>query len=302
MQIVYHAAHSADAQLVRGLLAEEGIRSFVFGGALEGGAGLLPVGGAVRLEVADEDVERARAIIQAWQDTAVPLDDDDDTAADREADNDYGDDDTPAHVESGNLYRPLNQRLPSRHTGAGLGGIVFALIVGALGGAIAAGIAMQPRASQQSVDYNGDGRPDEALFYEGERLQRVDADRNNDGEVDQRTHYDERGLPTEIEEDQDFDGVRETASRYENGQFAGRSADYDGDGQVDWQQTAKRGVLQNEQWFDKRGNLVKHIDYVDNRPVSGEFDSNGDGVRDTARDYDPRGEINASRPLPAPTP
>lgn len=299
MQIVYHAAHSADAQLVRGLLAEEGIRSFVFGGALEGGAGLLPVGGAVRLEVADEDADRARTVIQAWQDAAVPLDDDE---ADGEADRDYGDDATPEHVESGNLYRPLNQRLPSRHTGAGLGGIVFALIAGALGGAIATGIAMQPRNSQQPVDYDGDGRPDEALFYEGERLRRVEADRNGDGEVDQRIHYDDRGLATEIEEDQDFNGGRETANRYENGQLAGRSADYDGDGQVDRQQTFKRGVLQSEQWFDRGGQLVKRIDYVDERPVSGEFDSDGDGVRDTARDYDPRGEISASRPLSAPTP
>jgi len=297
MQIVYHAAHSADAQLVRGLLAEEGIRSFVFGGALEGAAGLLPAGGSVRLEVADDDAERARSIIQARQDTAVPLDDRDDAD---EVDRDYGDDDTPAHVEGGNLYRPLNQRLPSRHTGASLGGIVFALIAGALGGAIATGIALQPRQSLQPIDYNDDGRPDETLFFEGEHLQRIDADRDSDGEVDQRTHYDERGLPTGIEEDQDFDGVRETASRYENGQLAGRSADYDGDGQVDWQQAAKRGVLQSEQWFDKRGNLIKHIDYVDNRPVSGEFDSDGDGVRDTARDYDPRGEISASRPLPTP--
>ncbi|MGO1072396.1 putative signal transducing protein [Lysobacter sp. CA199] len=294
MLIVYHAAHSADAQLVRGLLGQEGIQSFVFGGALEGGAGLLPVGGSVRVEVADQDAARAREIIEEWQASAVPLSDDEDEPADQ----DFGDDDTPEHVEDGNAYRPLNQR-KLRHTGTGMGGIVFALLIGALLGAAATGIAMQPGAREESADYNGDGVADERLFFEGERLVRVQSDRNTDGDADLVTQYDARGLATGAEQDQDFNGSYETVETYRDGVWTGQSADYDGDGAPERQQIALRGVLTSEEWLDAQGRVIKRNLYTGGRLTGGEIDSDGDGALDTSRLYDSRGEIQSSRPLQA---
>lgn len=293
MQIVYQAAHSADAQLVRGLLAQEGIRSFVFGGALEGGAGLLPVGGSVRVEVADEDVERARAIIDEWQAAEVPESDDDD-----EPDRDYGDDATPEHVEDANLYRPLNARKPAAG-GFGMAGIVFALVVGALAGALATGAALQPTASVENVDYDADGIADERLSYEDERLVRSDSDRNTDGNVDLVTIYDGNGLPASIEEDQDFNGVRETVSTLAKGLLVTRSADYDGDGVPERQENYLRGVLHTVEWLDKQGHVTKRDTYTGGRLSGGEIDRDGDGALDTARVYDERGEIRHSEPLSA---
>lgn len=293
MQIVYQAAHSADAQLVRGLLAQEGIRSFVFGGALEGGAGLLPVGGSVRVEVADEDVERARAIIEQWQAAEVPQSDDDD-----EPDRDYGDDATPEHVEDANLYRPLNARKPAAG-GFGMAGIVFALVVGALAGALATGAALQPTASVENVDYDADGIADERLSYEDERLVRSDSDRNTDGNVDLVTIYDGNGLPASIEEDQDFNGVRETVSTLAKGLLATRSADYDGDGVPERQENYLRGVLHTVEWLDKQGRVTKRDTYTGGRLSGGEIDRDGDGALDTARVYDERGEVRHSEPMSA---
>ncbi|MBN7136663.1 hypothetical protein A7A76_18075 [Lysobacter enzymogenes] len=293
MQIVYQAAHSADAQLVRGLLAREGIRSFVFGGALEGGAGLLPVGGSVRVEVADEDVERARAIIEQWQAAEVPLSDDDD-----EPDRDYGDDATPEHVEDANLYRPLNARKPVAG-GFGMAGIVFALVVGALAGALATGAALRPTASAQNVDYDADGIADARLSYEDDRLVRSDNDRNSDGTVDLVTVYDGNGLATSIEEDQDFDGVRETVSTLAKGLLATRSADYDGDGVPERQENYLRGVLHTVEWLDKQGRAIKRDTYTGGRLSGGEIDHDRDGALDTARVYDERGEVRSSKPLTA---
>jgi|GEM_PF-377653 len=292
MQIVYQAAHSADAQLVRGLLAQEGIRSFVFGGALEGGAGLLPVGGSVRVEVADEDLERARAIIDEWQAADVPASDDDEDDADR----DYGDEATPGHVEDANLYRPLNARKPASG-GFGMAGIVFALAIGALGGALATGAALRPSASAQDVDYNGDGIADERLNYEGERLVRVDTDRNTDGSFDLVTRYDGNGLASSIEEDQDFSGVRETSATLDKGLMTVRSADYDGDGVPERQENYLRGVLHNVEWLDAQGRVVKRDTYTGGRLSGGEIDSDRDGVLDTSRVYDERGEVRSSEPL-----
>ncbi|MBX9401439.1 DUF2007 domain-containing protein [Lysobacter sp. BMK333-48F3] len=302
MQIVYHAAHSADAQLVHGLLAQEGIRAFVFGAALEAGAGLLPVGGAVRLEVADQDAERARQIIEAWQETEIPPGPDDDEG-DRPTDElDDGDEtpaDTAGYVEDANLYRPIGQRKPRRH-GAGAGVIVLCLAIGAALGATATAFALRPGVSEQPADYDADGIADERLIFEGQTLVRIEADRNTDSQTDQVSHYDPRGLVTEVEEDQDFNGVRETVTTFRDGQFTGLTTDYSGDGAPERQQTALRGVLRTEEWFDPQGRVIKRDHWTGGRLTSGEIDSDGDGALDTQRQYDERHEVRTARRLPAP--
>lgn len=293
MQIVYHAAHSADAQLVCGLLAQAGIQAFVFGSALEGGAGLLPAGSSVRVEVADEEATRARAIIERWQAEEVPVDPD-------EVDDEHDDGENrpaPDPIEDDNLYRPLNQRTP-RPRGFGWGAIVFAVLAGALLGALVIGAAMRPGVSSQEADYDGDGVADERMFFEGDRLVRVDADRNSDGHDDSVSLYDENGLPRSIEEDQDFSGVRETTSTLSKGLLAARVADYDGDGRSERQEQYRNGVLQNVEWLDAQGRVSKRDTYAGGRLHSGEIDSNGDGKLDTARLYDERGEARSSEPLP----
>jgi len=59
----YNAANPVDAQLVVDLLASAGIDAFVQGQFLSGGVGELPAGELLRVWVADDDVERARACI-----------------------------------------------------------------------------------------------------------------------------------------------------------------------------------------------------------------------------------------------
>ncbi|MGO4779832.1 hypothetical protein AB4084_30595, partial [Lysobacter sp. 2RAB21] len=129
-------------------------------------------------------------------------------------------------------------------------GTVIALVIGALLGALVTGAVMQPGVSEQDVDYNADGVADERLVYEGQQLIRTEADRNNDGSADQVIQYDPRGLPTAAEEDQDFNGVRETTTSYRDGLWVERSADYNGDGAPELQQTALRGVPHTDQWLD----------------------------------------------------
>lgn len=63
MKQVYNAANPIDAQLVVDLLASAGIGAFIQGQFLSGGVGELPAGEMVRVWVADEDVESARACI-----------------------------------------------------------------------------------------------------------------------------------------------------------------------------------------------------------------------------------------------
>lgn len=62
MHIVYRAANIIDANLVKGVLEQAGIPSFVSGEYLTGGVGQLPTSDLVTVMVAAVDVERARPI------------------------------------------------------------------------------------------------------------------------------------------------------------------------------------------------------------------------------------------------
>ena len=75
MKQAYQAANPVDAQLVVDLLASEGIAAFTQGQYLSGGIGELPAGEVLRVWVADEDVDRARAFI-ASREAQPPLLDD----------------------------------------------------------------------------------------------------------------------------------------------------------------------------------------------------------------------------------
>lgn len=287
MQTVHHAADAADAQRVRDALEREGIRVFVSRDAPQVGAGPLPPGGPARVDVADEDAARARAIVQAWQAAEAPR----------------GDNDAPAHDHDGDPDDAANARAPGRN-GFGRGELVFALIAGAALGALVAATALHPHEARQDevrqdVDYDRDGVADERVVYRGQRLLRMESDRNSDGRVDAVTYFDANGLPTSGEEDQDFDGVRETRARYDQRLPILYSADYDGDGVPEWRQNFRRGGVQNLEWLDRQGRVVKRDEYVGGRLRHGQIDRDGDGKLDTARVYDDRGEVLSSEPLPA---
>ena len=65
MKIIYRAENIIDANLVKGVLATEGIPAFVSGEHLIGAVGELPVCNLVSVMVADCDIERATTIAQS---------------------------------------------------------------------------------------------------------------------------------------------------------------------------------------------------------------------------------------------
>jgi hypothetical protein len=93
--------------------------------------------------------------------------------------------------------------------------------------------------------------------------------------------------------------VRETTTSYRDGLWVERSADYNGDGAPELQQTALRGVPHTDQWLDAQGRVIKRNIYTGGRLTGGEIDSDGDGVLDTVRIFDDRGEIRSTRPVQA---
>ena len=66
MKIVYEAANSLDAHVVQDVLRQHHIAAIVLGEHLQGAVGDLQAANLVRVEVPDEDAQRARDIVVDW--------------------------------------------------------------------------------------------------------------------------------------------------------------------------------------------------------------------------------------------
>lgn len=271
---VYDAAHSTDAHLMKNLLEQAGIASYIRGEYLQGGLGDIPVSGMMQVCVDAGDVERARAIIDDWNRGVLPI----------------------AEEE---LEYPIESMAAPTDT-TGKSGFARTLFAGLFGAALGAGLmwaGLRGPSTQNVFDYNGDGVPDELLFYSGDALERVESDRNRDGKIDQITKYGADGNAISGDSDNDFDGRMEVRSRYLHGQWLNEETDRNADGAVDYQVDAVSGVIFSEQWLDAEGRMVKRVQYKNGMPVTGEIDTDKDGTLDTRRFYDSTGEIMRSEKM-----
>ncbi len=67
MITVFHPLNSIEAHAVKILLVGEGIEARVAGDYLQGAMGELPALGTLQVQVAEADAERARRLIEQWQ-------------------------------------------------------------------------------------------------------------------------------------------------------------------------------------------------------------------------------------------
>ena len=280
MIIIYRAANIADAHLIRQMLEAEGIHAFIQGEYLQGAVGELPANTEILVQVGNDDYAAARAVVEQWE------------SADVEA----IEDDTEDAPEGVPAYAAAS--LHARR-GVSVFTVIACLLSGALAGAAMVWTVYNRPSDGAGIDYDGDGRAEEQVYFVGERAERVESDRNRDGKTDQIVRYGIDGALDMIEDDNDFDGGYETVTRFHHNQPQRWVVDDGLDRKIDYRGEYLMGVLFREEWLDAEGNVVKSIRYDNALPVSGEFDSDGDGRLDTARRYDRRGEIATSGPLPA---
>lgn len=275
MRIVYQSTNVADLYVLRDLLAQADIPAHVQGEFLRGGIGELPADTPVSLAVADAQADAARAIVLDWE-RSRPEDDAEDAAEETAA----------------------ASQVPASRGGSGFA-VVAAFLLGAFSsGAIVWAIYNHP-AEGPARDFDGDGNIDERVILAGDRIDRVEYDRNHDGKVDRIVYYARDHLPDHAEFDSDFDGRFEGSERYDENEPVEWSHDRDGDGVIELRAVYVNGVIAKEETFDKHARITRTVQFRGGVPVSGEFDSDGDGVLDTARTYDARGEIVASKSLAA---
>lgn len=76
MECIYEARHGFEAQLLKDVLAQEGIEAEVRGEHLQGAVGDLPALGLVQLRVAPDQAAAARELLARWQAGEMALPDD----------------------------------------------------------------------------------------------------------------------------------------------------------------------------------------------------------------------------------
>jgi hypothetical protein len=67
MKVIYQAENAIDANLLKGLLEQDGIMAFVNGQYLQGGIGELPASGLITVSVGDDEEEAALKIVAEFQ-------------------------------------------------------------------------------------------------------------------------------------------------------------------------------------------------------------------------------------------
>jgi hypothetical protein len=192
MQTVYSAANSLEAHMIVGMLQQQGIVAHVLGEHLQSAAGELPLAGLVRVQVNDEDHERALQIVRAWE-MAQPV------AA-------------PVPGRSRQILAPVLTFV----AGCVLTGLVFnhssenALDYNGDGIADEHDYYVQDVISRVENDRNHDGKIDEIYFYDkAGRLQRQESDDDFNGYFESKGEF-AAGQPVSWTQDFDQNGVIDT--------------------------------------------------------------------------------------------
>jgi hypothetical protein len=243
MKRVYEAASNVEAHMLVHLLNQSGVDAHIQGEHLQSGAGELPLAGLVAIAVAEEDAAEATRFIREWEKQTATAPDAAPTAQAKRA-----------------FFGPL-----------------LAFIVGALAGGGAVWSLDHRAETSDGVDWNDDGALDERAYFDGERVKRIELDRDFDGRVDAVERYDSRGVRERFEQDDDFDGRRETATAYRGREPRVTETDADGDGDADYRMNYEFGVFRSYDYLNPDGAVVKRVLYRDGKQDEIQLDLDADG-------------------------
>ena len=269
MQTIYNAANEIDAQMLVDRLSAEGIAAHIIGSHPGGALGELPMGGFMRVQVADADVARASAIVTEWQGVM------DADAPDPE----------PDSAANGSVSAPASTRTAQ-------GGGIWMLFAGVFIGALSTYALLRLPPNEDEVDFDKDGVVDEIYHYDGVLLRSYSADRNGDGRADWRNLFSgtNDGGGTILQDD-DFDGRDEARTDVRKGSYALTESDLDGDGFYEVREVFVHGVLDERiHMAAPDGGVIKREEFVHGVLARSEADLDRDGTFETRWTFDALGE------------
>lgn len=271
VRIVFNAANSLEAHMIKELLNMQGIEAHINGEHLQSGVGELPAINLVKVSVNDNDFAQAKEIIEHWESQEIPQEPPSEITAD-------------SHSLISGRYRHY-----------------ISFLLGLALGAAAVYWNLQSPVTQNAMDSNADGRFDEFYFYRSGLISKIEVDRNFDGKIDFITDYDHAGLAELSSADENFDGVFETTLVYQNNQVAYEKSDTNADGEIDlvtnYYQTEPTRLVTIYDLHS--GRAKKEQRYAMGKLVSADWDSDGDGLMDTIITYDAYEEEVSRRPKPS---
>jgi hypothetical protein len=257
MQIIYEASNSIEAHMLKSMLEQEGIPSFIEGEYLQGGVGDLPANNLVRLLVVESDFAKAKSFIDAWnQSQEINLAETD---------------------------------LKPRRRGHTFGLLFLGLVLGV----IITSVFFRAPYSSAGNDHNYDGRLDDKWTYNPIGLPLLnEVDRNLDNKFDMITHFNKNGFMEYAEYDDNFDGIFETKATFEKGNISSAKTDTDGDGFPDFITNYKFGVTSSIEYINVYSGYPKKICYFELVKLKAcDIDTNLDKVMDKHVRYDENGDI-----------
>ena len=92
-------------------------------------------------------------------------------------------------------------------------------------------------------DYNHTGKPDHFYTYANGKISKIEVDRNGDGKIDEWEYFDSEGRPDRIEYDNNFDGRPDVWYFFKNGTVVRSEEDTDFNGKPDWFGYYENGIL-----------------------------------------------------------
>jgi hypothetical protein len=252
MKRIYEAANNIEAHMIVHLLEQSGLQAFVEGEHLQSGGGELPLGGLVAVAVAENDAVAATQIIRDWESRVATVTDQREVRVARRA-----------------FLVPLT-----------------AFILGALVSGLLVWSVHHGPESSSGVDWNEDGVLDERAYFDGDRVDRVEYDRNFDKRVDAIERYDSAGVLESFEADDDFDGRIESVTTYGGREPLRLQIDSDGDGSPDYRATYRFGVPDSYEYLNDGGKVLKKVTYRGFRPERAQLDLDGDGTWERSYGFD----------------
>lgn len=246
MKKVYEAQNSIEGHMLVHMLEQQGVEARLDGEYLQGGVGELPAAGLVTVRVEEADYEKAKDIIQEWE-QAQP-------------------------------------RSTEAETGKSRYGTSF--FSGAATGAFFAWLILSDSNPLAGMDQNRDGFLEEKYSFLGQKVTQRKSDRNGDQVYDAIVDWNKNGQVSQVQLDNNFDGIFDLQIRYTKGYPRTKTYLDRNSEPVKVEYFDRGVLKKSEIFQSGTRKVVKRHFYSKGKLISSEYDSNADGEMDWQDNFD----------------
>jgi hypothetical protein len=269
---VYETGDPAFIAFAKSILQSEGIKYYIKGEGLQDlfaggrlGTGFNPVIGTVKIQVDENDVEKAKELLKQIEKGEFEL-------LEGDADHNHAE-----KIEGGSAKKHSFRYL--------LIGFMIGVLVSVLGFMVY-DYREKHLSGVVKYDLNKDSKPDCFYYYENGVIVKVEQDRNFDGKIDLWYFYKDGDLDHGVS-DNNFDGIVDTWFNFKNGLLAQIEIDTNSDNKSEIIEYYTNGVLSEKVWIHESSRKIWKRALFDSGVMREEYiDRDYDGTYDIKIIYD----------------